>query len=363
VSGRSDDELRTQIDGIVRAAMGSVPVRLDELSAGLGTRRFFRAELDAGAPTSLIVRVEPAEPAALPAGIAPEPSMEPIRDFLERSGLPVPARLADDTEAGITLLEDLGDESLEAAAAHVQPAQRRALYEQACNLIPRLQRLAPPEPALPAFERRLDAALIASKAVKWIEWAVPALLHRQATPAERQTVMSAFAFIAEIAETAPARLAHRDFKAANLHRRPGARGRPELVMIDVQGAFLAPPEYDLVCLLRDSHMPLPESEVAAHCERVRIELPDSPSPDDFARRFDLLTLARVSKDLSHYLEAARNRDDTRYLAFVPAGLANLRAAAPRAAERDAILIALADHFTSIPADAMTDALGETTCAP
>jgi len=147
-------------------------------------------------------------------------------------------------------------------------------------------------------------------------------------------VFRAFARIAAECDGAPQRLAHRDFKAANLHLRSDGEGTKELVMIDIQGAFLAPPEYDLVCLLRDSHVPLPEPAVQAHAEQTRIDLPDAPGTEEFERRFDWLTLVRVAKDVSHYLHAARERGDTRYLAWVPTALANLRSAARRAAERD-----------------------------
>jgi aminoglycoside/choline kinase family phosphotransferase len=359
VSGGTDDALRARMHDVLRASVGRDSVRLDAISPGLGARRFFRATFDAGQPGSLIVRVEPDEPPALAPGIAPEPAMEPIRQYLAQQGLPVPARLGGDDETGITLLEDLGDESLERIAKSANAAHRSALYDQACDLIPRLQSLHPPEPGLPAFERRLDPTLVASKAAKWIDWALPALLGRDATVSEGQIVRSAFAFIADVVMTAPARLAHRDFKAANLHWRSAGGAGSQLVMIDFQGAFLAPPEYDLVCLLRDSHVPLDEHSVAAHCARIRPQLPDAPSADEFARRFDLLTLARVAKDLSHYLDAARSRGDSRYVAFVPNGLSNLRAASARAAERDTALTALAEHIASIPSNAAQDL----SCAP
>jgi len=186
---------------------------------------------------------------------------------------------------------------------------------------------------LPAFDRRLDADLIASKARKLIEWTLPHALGRTATPGEREVVERAFAWIAAELEGAPQRLAHRDFKAANLHVLESDAG-PRLGMIDLQGAFLAPPEYDLVCLLRDSHVRLPESEVEHHLHRTRPVLPDAPDPDAFDRRFTLITLIRVGKDVSHYLHAADERGDRRYLAFVDTAFHNLCAAATKAAGWD-----------------------------
>ena len=76
-------------------------------------------------------------------------------------------------------------------------------------------------------------------------------------------------------------------------------------------------------------MRLPEAEVADHLAGVRPRLPDAPAPDDFARRFDLLTLVRVAKDISHYVDAAVRRGDRRYLPLLPTGVGNLSAAAER----------------------------------
>src|SRR6185503_9944316 len=102
---------------------------------------------------------------------------------------------------------------------------------------------------------------------------------RAATPAEAEVVRSAFAWIAAELSSAPHRLAHRDFQSANLFVREAAPRGARVWMIDLQGAFLAPPEYDLVCLLRDSYVELPEHEIAAHCEAVRPALPDAPDAE------------------------------------------------------------------------------------
>jgi hypothetical protein len=150
------------------------------------------------------------------------------------------------------------------------------------------------------------------------------------TAATRTVVRSAFDTVARAAARAPQRLAHRDLQSSNLHLAPG-RG---LVMIDLQGAFLAPPEYDLVCLLRDSYVELSEDEVAQQLHRVRPRLPDAPSAEEFARRFDLLAIARKGKDLARFLHAAAERGDARYLPFVARTLDMLRAASDRAAARD-----------------------------
>ncbi|MFP6641236.1 MAG: phosphotransferase [Myxococcota bacterium] len=326
---------------------GRSPRGLQELPPGLGHRRFFRVEFDdPDIPRTLVARVEGRPPAD--GVLAAEPEFEPIRAFLAAADLPVPHSYADDGE--IQLLEDLGDHSLENLAAEADPARCHALYTEACSLIPRLQRLTPPESGgVAAFERRWDRPLVATKARKWLEWSFPLIEGRSASPAERDAITEAFAFVARACEAAPRRLAHRDFKAANLHLRSTADSS-ELVMIDLQGALLAPPEYDLVCLLRDAHVALSEAQVQNHLAEFRPQLPDAPDERTFLRRFDLITLVRVAKDLSHYLHAASQRGDRRYLRLVPNALANLREAAVRARPRDPEIGPLADVIERAPVD-------------
>ena len=285
----------------------------------------------------------PEDPAGRPAGSAAEPPLEPIRALLERAGLPVPRRYGADD--GVELLEDVGDRSLASLAARLEPAERASLYAEACALVPRLQRIADPG-SVAAFSRRLDAAQLRYKGELFAEHGL-ASRGRAATPGERACVRDAFARIAAIAAAAPQRLAHRDFQSANLHVRDGAPGR-RLVLIDLQGAWLAPPEYDLVCLLRDSYVELAAVEVEQRIEEVRPQLPDAPEAAVFAERFDLLTLARKGKDHALFHFVARTRGDSRYLRFVPATVRYLRTASRRAAARDARLAPLAELIAELP---------------
>jgi aminoglycoside/choline kinase family phosphotransferase len=249
----------------------------------------------------------------------------------------VPARYGGDAEAGIDLLEDLGDRTLREAAEEASTAERRTLYDEACDLVPRLQAIEDGGDDTAAFHRHLDDALFAYKADLFATWAVGPL-GGESGAAQRACVRAAFDTAAREASLAPQRLAHRDLQSANLHLVTG-RG---LVMIDLQGAFLAPPEYDLVCLLRDSYVDLRSDEIERQVNRVRPRLPDAPGAEEFARRFDLLTITRKGKDLARFIYAATDRGDTRYLPFVPRTLRMLRTAALRAAARDPHLRDFAD---------------------
>jgi hypothetical protein len=333
---------------IVERELGSAVDRIEPLAAGLGLRRFYRVTT-AGDPRSVIARVEASEdPGGRPSGTPPEPALEPLRSFLEKQGLPVPARLGGDPERGIELLEDLGSRTLESAVVGLSRGERVALYTVAIDLIPRLQRLEDPAGGLPAFQRRLDGALFDYKAELFARFSLPMALGREPRPSEVGAVRGAFRWIAAQASAAPLRLAHRDYQSQNLHLCSDGRGGERLVMIDIQGAFLAPPEYDLVCLLRDSYVELPEGEVRWHLERVRPALPDRPDAESFARRFDLLTLTRKGKDHARFVYAASERGDRRFARHLSVTARALREAAARAACLDPSLARLAEMVRRLP---------------
>ena len=329
MTGAGHAALQAELRDLVREQIGLEVDRFEALRGVAGHRRIFRLWLRDGAPRTLIARVDRGDP---PPGVAPEPRLEPLRAFLEAHGLPVPRRLGGNRARDIDLLEDLGSRELLEAVRGAAPALRRALYAEACDLVPRLQVLRDPTGRVPSFQRHYDAALIGGKARRFAVASLPAGLGRAPSAAEVAVVHEAFAAVAEALVDAPQRFAHRDFQSTNLMLRDAAPGQ-RLAMVDFQGALLAPPEYDLVCLLRGSYVVLPEEEVREHAERVRPRLPDAPDTDIFWRRFDLLTLVRKGKDHALWYElSARGRPDA--LAYAAPTFAYLRGAARRRGAHD-----------------------------
>jgi aminoglycoside/choline kinase family phosphotransferase len=344
----SEEQDRATLEQVWCERWGGRP-GIERLAAGLGQRRFYRLRRPPGdstgpttrsgaqdapgnPPETLIARfeAEPSSPsesagAASPPAWLPEPPLEPLRSFLERAGLPVPASFLHDPERGLDLLEDVGHRTL----LDVVDPDRLHLYREACRLIPRLQSLDATPEAIPAFGRVYDRALVRTKAWKWLHWAVPGLLGRPPTPDERAQVEGGFERIADDLADAPRRLSHRDFKAENLHLVGDTATGPKLVMIDVQGAFLAPPEYDLVCLLNDVQTDLDEALTSTLIEETLVSLPDPCPPEQARRRFDALALMRLCKDVSHIVDAALNRGDRRRWHEIPRGLALIDRAAQR----------------------------------
>jgi aminoglycoside/choline kinase family phosphotransferase len=381
-SSRESDAI---IADLVAAQFGVAVSRIERLQGALGFRNFSRVWLETSKtkresiPETLVARIEAAEdPGRRPAGIPPEPPLEPIRGTLEAEGLPVPRRYAADPARGVELLEDLGEVSLADLARSASEPELESLYAEACELPPRLQRIEPRD-RVANFQRRLDAAHFHYKAERFARWSLGG--NRGASPAEAKVVRDAFDRIGRVIDEAPQRLAHRDLQSTNLHvvdpslhvtdpsdrvvdpsanaadssahaadsSRDTARGRrTRLVMIDLQGALMAPPEYDLVCLLRDSYVELDDAAVDAHLARARSALPDCPDEELFRLRFDLLTLTRKAKDHALFRAVAAERGDDRYLRYLPATRRYLQKASSRVSSEFKEYSDLNDLIQAIP---------------
>jgi hypothetical protein len=360
---RSSQESDAIIADLVAARFAVAVSRIEPLQGALGLRNFSRVWLETSKtkresiPETLVARIEAAEdPGRRPTGIPPEPPLEPIRGLLEAEGLPVPRRYAADPARSVELLEDLGEVSLADLARTASESELESLYAEACALPPRLQRVEPCD-EVANFQRRLDAAHFRYKAERFARWSLGG--EQGASPAEAEVVRDAFERIGRVVGDAPQRLAHRDLQSTNLHvvapflrvvdssvraagpearvtdssRRTTPERQARLVMIDLQGAFMAPPEYDLVCLLRDSYVELDDAAVDTHLTRARTALPDQPDEESFRLRFDLLTLTRKAKDHALFRAVAAERGDDRYLRYLPATRRYLQEASSRVSSK------------------------------
>jgi aminoglycoside/choline kinase family phosphotransferase len=338
------------LTALIESQIGRSPSQYEQIAAGLGTRRFYRIRFSAGTPETMIARIEDdgtaplnrvgdAEPLVpdAPSWLT-EPALEPIRTVLETAGIRVPASYACQVSPGIDILEDVGECTL----ADLEGPERIRAYKEACDVIPRLQSVSGDPKNVPAFERCFDRSLIETKVWKWLYWTIPLLLNRKATAQEVDDCQHLFSRIADLVEDAPQRLSHRDYKAENLHCLPevtSAKHRASspsatherLVLIDVQGAFMAPPEYDLVCLLCDLQVDLDEEFILHAFEDWLPQLPNPPDSAEARVRFNALAVARLCKDISHVVYAGRVGHDLRRWHEIPRGLSLLARATERLA--------------------------------
>ncbi|HXX30136.1 MAG TPA: phosphotransferase [Myxococcaceae bacterium] len=290
-------------------------------------------------PDSLVVMVLPelarTSEEASGSAVPSELPFVDVQRYLARLGVRVPAILRHDEGAGMLVLEDLGDVTLERALLG-QPAEE--LYRAAVDLLARLRAAAEaaPAPDSIAFRRAFDEELYLWELDHFRQWGLEAWSGRTPTAGEREVLEQAFRSIARRLAGAPRGFTHRDYQSRNLMLTGG-----ELVVIDFQDALQGPRAYDLVALLRDSYVALDDGLVEAMLDRyLAVLAPGGARRADrveFRRYFDLLTLQRKLKDAARFEFIHRVKHNPGFLPHIPQSLAYVRTAFERLADDAAVL--------------------------
>lgn len=232
------------------AAAGWGGARVAPLAGDASNRRYLRLR---GADGATSVMMD-----------APPDRGEDVRPFLAIGrhlaglGLSAPGVLAADPDAGLLLLEDLGDRLFAREIAQ-HPAAEPALYAAAIDLLAELQR-HPAPPGLACY----DPALMGDLAGLALDWyastLAPAAQARDDLAAEVAALCAALAPPEDL-------LVLRDFHAENLIWLPGRRGSARVGLLDFQDAMRGPAGYDLVSLLQDARRDVPAALARAMADR------------------------------------------------------------------------------------------------
>ena len=157
-----------------------------------------------------------------------------------------------------SLLEDLGDVTLQAHLGAAPAAEHSRLYRQAVCLIEIVQRRGAElaSPAYPPYGVAFDVEKLLWELEFFTKHYLEAYRGASISAPDREALRGSGAALAEELAGEPRVLCHRDYHSRNLMLHRG-----ELYIIDFQDARLGPDTYDLVSLLRDSYVDLPEATV------------------------------------------------------------------------------------------------------
>lgn len=307
---------------------------IEALSGDASTRRYYRLR-EGGRGCVLALHPEPFEPDALPFVV--------IRALLDGYGLPVPRILDRDGARGILLLEDLGDTTLQQALASASPAQREDFYREATAAIARLQREAARGPQRAGcFGIAFDIEKLSWELHYFVKHFVEGLRGSDLSVEDRATLSEAIHQLCKEIASWPRVLCHRDFHSRNLMLQGGA-----LYWIDFQDARMGPASYDLVSLLRDSYVDLPEELVAERAEEFRQLALPGEARDVYARRFELMAVQRNLKALGTFGYMKTVRGTAVYEPYVPRTLAHARRTLARHPELLGLHRVLARHIEEL----------------
>jgi N-acetylmuramate 1-kinase len=306
------------------------------LTGDASDRRYFRVLLRGGSSIVLALHAGPIEYDRMPFVL--------VSRLLRAVPLPVPEILHHSDPLGIIGLQDLGDVTLQAHVGAAPSGEHAALYREAVSFIARLQQRGADleSDEYPPYGIAFDTNKLAWELEFFFKYFVTA--YRGVSPSvEVQKALSEewFLIIQELAAE-PRVLCHRDYHSRNLMLHSGS-----LFIIDFQDARMGPDTYDLVSLLRDSYVDLPEQTVAELIAYFLALKGLTGAEAEFRGRFDLMALQRNLKALGTFGYQTTARRNPVYIQYIPRTLRYVRdnlAHLPRFARLRELLGAHVEEF-------------------
>ncbi|HOX29112.1 MAG TPA: phosphotransferase [bacterium] len=323
--------LEQRVKRFVERKHGRAEFRLDKLAGDASDRSFHRISFVGASPQgySSAILMELGQPWT--DGELPYLN---VRRFMEKIGLPVPALYDTDLASGFILIEDFGDVTLEDAVRGAPRPRFDSLYEKAVDLMLRIQveatRLR--DDSCVSFSLAFDVEKLMFEFDFFYDHALLNYKAASVSPEDERIIKSGFLAISEKLAGHALYLNHRDYHSRNIMVAPGDR----LCLVDFQDARLGPVQYDLVSLVMDSYVPVPEDACEPLCRHC-LETLDSlygikQDPELFTEIFDYMTIQRCIKAAGSfaYLDCVKMKN--RYLKYFVPCLSRVRTAFERRPE-------------------------------
>ena len=267
---------------------------------------------------------------------APPPE-EDVRPFVAMArwladhGFSAPVVHAADLDAGLVLLNDLGERRMR-EAVDADPTLERPIYAAAIDLLVRLRDVVPAD--LPLY----DDAVLHRETALLTGWWAPAAGLGVDEAGYRAAWTEVFAALPP-----PTVTTLRDYHSENIMLTDEG-----LALLDFQDALVGHPAYDLVSLLQDARRDVSPALEMAMLDRYRVATGEG---DAFDAAYAILGAQRGAKVMGIFARLSRRDGKHRYLPMIPRVRAHL--------ERDLAHPALAPvacwWADNIPVDAHVDA--------
>jgi tRNA threonylcarbamoyl adenosine modification protein YjeE len=244
-----------------------------------------------------------------------------IASGLRERGFSAPVIHHADLDTGFLITEDFG------SAGFIEgdpPQPIAARYETAVDMLAALHREALPEIlplaphityAIPAFD--IDAMLVEIGLM--LEWYLPDRDAEPTSPVRAEFVMMWRELLSKLAAI-PKTWVLRDFHSPNLIWLDERSGTSKVGIIDFQDAVLGPAAYDLVSLLQDARIDVPEPlelVLLTRYIKARRALDDTFDPAGFAEIYALMSAQRNTRLLGTFARLNRRDGKPQYLRHQP----------------------------------------------
>jgi hypothetical protein len=165
-----------------------------------------------------------------------------------------------------------------------------------------------------------DAGAMLTEVSLLIDWFWPALHGQEAPPALAEEFAALWRPLLAEAEKADLGWVLRDYHSPNLMWLEGREGIKRVGILDFQDALKGPLAYDLVSLLQDARLDVPEAlerELLARYCSARGAHSQHFSSDQFVSLYAMLGAQRNSKILGIFARLAKRDGKRGYLAHIP----------------------------------------------
>ncbi|HEY1079046.1 MAG TPA: phosphotransferase, partial [Bdellovibrio sp.] len=222
---------------------------------------------------------------------------------------------------GLVLLEDLGDLTLERKFWESQNQDAAIeFYKMAVDEIVKIHHPATLDKSdCTAFKIKFDTEKFLWEMNYGKDNLIHGILNFSFNESVAKEMSNIFLDVCSRLDKEPKRIAHRDYHSRNLMIK-----LDKMTVIDFQDARLGPIQYDLVSLMRDSYVDMTDTMakdlIDYYLERSKEYLPKDFSREHFDRIYELQSLQRCFKACGSFASFYHQRQDRRYLKYLPGTL-------------------------------------------
>ena len=235
-----------------------------------------------------------------------------IAQILDDMGISVPKIIDSELNHGFLIMSDLGSNTmLDKLTSNIQYSSD--YYKKAISVISKIQHNGiSSHYELPLY----DKDMMLDEMKLFINWYCKVELNINDNEIEKYDLYSIFNQIADRALKQEQVFVHRDFHSRNII----VNNNNQLGILDFQDAVLGPITYDLVSLLRDCYITLPEQFVSEKIEHFYNEssaLLMNTTQEEFTKDFDLMGVQRHLKAVGIFSRLKHRDQKETYILDIP----------------------------------------------
>ena len=320
------------------------------LTGDASDRSYFRlSALPPGSQTYVLMKMKkgfnsPAEEITRASKEIDELPFLNVQRFLRKIGGKVPEIIGFDAQLGIIILEDLGDISLFDKFPSLNCQEIKKIYSALILELINYQSTPRPKSPCIAFYRKYDREMCLWELNHFAEWGIESFLDVKLEGEEKAVIDKFFEKITDRFLKEKYFFSHRDYHSKNVMLKDGS-----FKIIDFQDAILAPVQYDLASLLRDSYVTLADDLIEdllnLFMERAGEKYISNIDKEDFKKGFDFVSIQRNLKAAGRFVYIEKKKGNPNYIRHIGRTINYVRGNLAKYSDFDEVQNVLLKYFT------------------